>query len=43
MTTNAALALCSDAWWGLILNVFGGPQISLGGRGPLAPLGTAPA
>jgi len=22
MTTNAALAFCSDAWWGLILNVF---------------------
>ena len=24
MTTNAALAFCSDAWWGLILNVWGG-------------------
>jgi len=30
---------------GLILNFYGGPrgaEISLGGRGPLAPLGTAP-
>jgi len=40
MTTNAALAFCSDAWWGLILNVFWGPQGGTnftGGRGPLAP------
>jgi len=45
MTTNAALAFCCDAWWGLILNVrFWGPQgaqISLGPRPP-GPLGTAP-
>ena len=36
MTTNAALAFCSDAWWGLILNVFWGPQgaqILLWGQG----------
>jgi len=41
MTTNAALAFCSDAWWGLILNVFGGPQgghkFHWGARPQLAP------
>ena len=46
MTTNAALAFCSDAWLGLILNVFGGPQgghkFHWGAAAPLAPLGTAP-
>jgi len=45
MTTNAALAFCSDAWWGLILNVFWGPQGGHKfhwGAAPLAPLGTAP-
>ena len=47
MTTNAALAFCSDAWWGLIFNVFWGPQgghkFHWGAAAPLAPLGTAPA
>ena len=44
MTTNAALAFCSDAWWGLILNVFflgggaqGGHKFHWGAAATLAP------
>ena len=48
MTTNAALAFCSDAWLCLILNVFwgaqgGGTNFTGGGAAlPAPPLGTAP-